>query len=96
MLADADDASSSSVSESKARRGFWGLGSMRSTGSTRTPRLRWDCSGESRLTIAGDSSRSSESRRAAAARKSVLAKFDHLPCQLAIRASGIRVRWRTT
>ena len=37
-----------------------------------------------RLTIAGESSRSSERRRAAAARKSVLAKFDHLPCKLAI------------
>src|SRR5437899_8128887 len=41
-------------------------------------------------TIAGESSRSSDSRRAATARKSGLAKFDHLPGELAVRASGFR------
>src|SRR2546425_8780027 len=48
-----------------------------------------------RLTIAGESSRSSDRRRAAAARKSVLAKVDNLPRELAVcpcrvRATGIR------
>src|SRR6266487_145284 len=44
-----------------------------------------------RLTIAGDSSRSSESRRAAAARKSVLAKVEHLPSELTIGAGRVSV-----
>src|SRR4051812_16109632 len=84
-----DAASSSSVTESNANRGCCGFGVIRSTGMFRTPpRLRPWRSFESRLTIAGESSRSSESRRAAAARKSVLAKVDHLSRQLAIRASG--------
>src|SRR3954451_8078462 len=62
---------------------------MRSTGMTRTPTLRPMLSGERRLTIAGDSSRSSDSRRAAAARKSGLAKVDHLSSELAIGPSGL-------
>ena len=73
-----------------------GLDSMRSTGITLTPVERWVVSGDSRLTIAGGSSRSSESRRAAAARKSGLAKFDHLPGELAIGAGGLGRRRRTT
>src|SRR6185369_917067 len=38
-----------------------------------------------RLTMAGESSRSSDRRRAAAARKSVRAKVDNLPGKLAVR-----------
>src|SRR6478609_6531381 len=83
-------ASSSSASWLIAMRGFCGLGSILSSGTMRTPLLRWVCSGERRLTIAGERSRSSESRRAAAARKSVLLKFDHLPRELAVGASRVR------
>src|SRR5919198_6102116 len=61
---------------------------MLSTGMTRTPTLRPTRSELSRLTIAGDSSRSSDRRRAAAARKSGLAKVDHLPRELAIGSGG--------
>src|SRR5438045_7384586 len=62
------------------------------TGIIRTPpRERPWRSFESRLTMAGESSRSSDRRRAAAARKSVRAKVNHLPRQLAIGASGVRV-----
>src|SRR6476620_2206137 len=61
---------------------------MRSTFTIRTPTLRVGPSGDSRLTIAGESSRSSESRRAAAARKSGRAKVHHLPCQFTVRAGG--------
>src|SRR6478752_1691886 len=60
----------------------------------RTPTERVGLSGVSRLTIAGESSVSSESRRAAAARKSVRAKVDHLPGECAIgrrRNAGARV-----
>src|SRR5262245_8616651 len=57
---------------------------MRSTGMTFTPTLRPTFSEVSRLTIAGESSRSSDRRRAAAARKSGLAKVDHLPSEVAI------------
>src|SRR5712671_6931126 len=57
---------------------------MVSTGMTRTPTLRPTLSDESRLMIDGESSRSSERRRAAAARKSGLAKIDHLPSKVAI------------
>ena len=46
-------------------------------------------SGDSRLTMAGDSSRSSDSRRAAVARKSGLAKVDHLPGELAVGPRGV-------
>src|SRR3990172_4727393 len=78
-------ASSSRVAWSIVRRGCSGFGVIRSTSTMRTPpRDRPWRSLESRLTIAGESSRSSDSRRAAAARKSVLAKFDHLPSKLAI------------
>ena len=52
-------------------------------------RDRVGLSGDSRLTMAGESSRSSDSRRAAAARKSVLAKVDHLPGKLAVGAGGL-------
>src|SRR6476659_1153225 len=57
----------------------------------RTPTERVGLSGVSRLTIAGDSSVSSDSRRAAWARNSVRAKVDHLPGEFAIGASGIAV-----
>src|SRR3954454_9401935 len=62
------------------------------TGMTRTPKVGASSAGsaESRLTIAGESSRSSDRRRAAAARKSGLAKVDHLPGKTAIRLRGIR------
>src|SRR5215210_7614200 len=56
------------------------------------PRDRPWRSFDNRLTIAGESSRSSESRRAAAARKSVLAKVDNLPRELAVCPSRVRVR----
>src|SRR5215211_998681 len=59
-------------------------------GMTRTPTLRPACSDDRRLTIAGESSRSSDRRRAAAARKSGLAKVNHLPGELAVGASGFR------
>src|SRR5690242_17144524 len=62
---------------------------MRSTGITRTPTLLPTCSGDRRLTMAGESSRSSDRRRAAAARKSGLAKVDHLPGKLAVRPRGL-------
>src|SRR5689334_14678222 len=81
-------ASSSSVSWLNASRGCSGFGSIRSTWTMRTPTLRVGPSGESRLTMAGESSRSSESRRAAAARKSGRAKVHHLPCQFTVRAGG--------
>ena len=72
-----------------------GSGSMRSTSMLRTPpRERPWRSFESRLTIAGESSRSSDRRRAAAARKSVLAKVDHLPGELAVGPSGLGVSRR--
>src|SRR5690349_17986975 len=82
-----DAASSSSDVASMARRGCSGLGLIRSMSTLRTPpRGRPWRSLDSRLTMAGESSRSSDRRRAAAARKSVLAKVDNLPCQLAVRA----------
>src|ERR1035437_4286800 len=65
---------------------------MRLTGTCRTPRLRIAPSGERRLMTAGPSSRSSDRRRAAVARKSVLAKFDPLPCQLTIGPSRVGAR----
>ena len=74
-----DDASSIRVASSNAKRGCSGLGSIRSIGTSLTPVDGWVVSGDSRLTIAGGSSRSSDNRRAAAARKSGLAKIDHLP-----------------
>src|SRR3954449_2001330 len=55
----------------------------------RTPTDRVGLSGDSRLTIVGESSVSSDSRRAAAARKSVRAKVDHLPGELAVGASRV-------
>src|SRR5258705_2454899 len=70
-------------------RGCSGFGSMWSTGTIRTPTDRVGLSGDSRLTIAGESSRSSDSRRAAAARKSVRAKVDHLPGEFAIGTGRI-------
>src|SRR4051794_28882925 len=84
-----DAASSSSVSGLNTRRGCSGLGSMWSIGTIRTPTLRVGESGESRLTIAGESSRSSDRRRAAAARKSGRAKIHHLSRKLAIRARRV-------
>src|SRR3954447_21596774 len=82
-----DAESSWSVSSSNARRGCSGFDAIWSTGIIRTPpRARPWRSFDSRLTMAGESSLSSESRRAAAARKSVLAKFDHLPGKLSIRS----------
>ena len=62
---------------------------MWSIGTIRTPIDRVGLSGVSRLTMAGESSVSSDSRRAAAARKSVRAKVDHLPGELAIDPGGI-------
>src|SRR4051812_10851583 len=85
---DAD--SSWSASGSKTRRGWSGFGSIRSTGMVRTPTLRPTLSELKRLTIAGESSRSSERRRAAAARKSGLAKVDDLPSELAIGPGRVR------
>src|SRR3954451_22466956 len=82
-------ASSWSVSSLNARRGCSGFDSMRSTGITLTLVDRRPASGESRLTIAGGSPPSSESRRAAAARNSVLAKVDHLPGESAIGAGRL-------
>src|ERR1035437_7043325 len=70
-------ASSSSAASSNTRRGFSGLASTRSIGMLRTPDVR-PPSAERRLTMDGESSRSSERRRAAYARKSGLAKFDDL------------------
>src|SRR6478672_13441330 len=61
----------------------------------RTPTERVGLSGVSRLTIAGESSVSSDNRRAAAARKSVRAKVDHLPGEFAIdpgSVAGARIR----
>src|SRR6185295_5972728 len=86
-----DAASSSSDVASKASRGCSGFGSTLSTSMLRTPPLGrpWR-SFESRLTIAGESSRSSDRRRAAAARKSVLAKVDNLPRELTVRRRGVR------
>src|SRR5437667_890428 len=83
-------ASSWSASSSNTIRGCWGFGSIRSTGMTRTPTFRPTLLDVTRLTIAGESSRSSDRRRAAAARKSVLAKVDYLPRELAIRARRVR------
>src|SRR5438093_1573729 len=91
-----DAASSSRDVWSKTSRGCSGFGVMRSTSTLRTPpRGRPWRSFERRLTIAGESSRSSDRRRAAAARKSVRAKVDYLPRELAIgpsrvRATGVR------
>src|SRR4051795_6512598 len=84
-----DAASSSSAWGSKTIRGCSGLGSMLSTWTIRTPTDRVGLSGFSRLTIAGESSVSSDRRRAAAARKSVRGKFDHLPGKVAIDACGV-------
>src|SRR5688572_11497327 len=81
--------SSSSVSWLNARRGCCGLESMRSTGTIRTPTLRVGESFDSRLTMAGESSRSSDRRRAAVARKSGRAKFHHLPCEVAVCSRGV-------
>src|SRR5439155_10121589 len=78
------------ASGSKTMRGWPGFDSILSTAITLIPVVRPAFSDESRLTIAGESSRSSDRRRAAAARKSSLAKVDHLPSELAIRASGLR------
>src|SRR3954447_13373650 len=85
---DAD--SSWSASGSKTSLGWSGLGSIRSTGIVRTPTVRPTLSELKRLTIAGESSRSSERRRAAAARKSGLAKVDDLPSELAIGPCRVR------
>src|SRR5512141_2031453 len=63
---------------------------MRSTGMTLTPVERCVVSGDRRLTMAGESSRSSDSRRAAAARKSGLAKLNDLPGELAVRLRRLR------
>src|SRR3954451_2789206 len=68
---------------------------MRSRGTFRIPAGVSPSWGDIRLRIAGDSSRSSASLRAAVPRKSGLAKFDHLTCQPAVcaRCLGIaRVR----
>src|SRR4051812_18068076 len=62
---------------------------MWSTWTMRTPIERVGLSGVKRLTMAGESSVSSDSRRAAAARKSVRGKFDHLPGKVAINARRI-------
>src|SRR2546423_700932 len=83
-------ASSWSDSSSKTIRGCSGFGVIRSTGTVRTPTVRPALSDVSRLTMAGESSRSSDSRRAAAARKSGLAKVDDLLCKAAIRPGGFR------
>src|SRR6188508_2045920 len=48
-------------------------------------------SGERRLRTAGESSRSSASRRAAVPRKSGLAKLDHLPREPTVSTRRIRV-----
>src|SRR5215213_1859263 len=48
-------------------------------------------SGEMRLRMAGESSRSSASRRAAVPRKSGLAKLDHLPREPTVGTRRIRV-----
>src|SRR5664280_578029 len=72
-----DAASSSRADSSKTRRGFSGFASILSSGTLRTPLVR-PPSAERRLTMDGESSRSSERRRAAYARKSGLAKFDDL------------------
>src|SRR5689334_17244951 len=70
-------------------RGCSGFGSMWSTGTIRTPTDRVGLSGDRRLTMAGESSVSSDSRRAAAARKSVRAKVDHLPGEFAVGSSRV-------
>src|SRR4051794_41791484 len=62
---------------------------MWSTWTMRTPIDLVGLSGVRRLTIAGESSVSSDRRRAAAARKSVRGKFDHLPGKVAINACRI-------
>src|SRR3954471_24409892 len=82
-------ASSSSACGSKTIRGCSGFGSMWSTWTMRTPIDLVGLSGVSRLTIAGESSVSSDRRRAAAARKSVRGKFDHLPGKVAINTCRI-------
>src|SRR5687768_2865574 len=84
-----DAVSSSSVSWLNASRGCCGFESMRSTGMMRTPTLRVGESFDSRLTMAGESSRSSDRRRAAVARKSGRAKFDHLPREVAVGSRGV-------
>src|ERR1035437_7189128 len=83
-----DAASSSSADSSKTRRGFSGLASILSSGTLRTP-LVLPPSAERRLTMDGESSRSSERRRAAFARKSGLAKFDDLLRELAECPGGL-------
>src|SRR4051812_12221605 len=85
-----DAASSWRLSSSNTIRGCSGFGVMRSTGTVRTPTVRPALSDVRRLTIAGESSRSSDRRRAAAARKSGLAKVDDLLCKAAIRPGGFR------
>src|SRR3954467_8067664 len=64
---------------------------MRSSGTFRIPAGVSPCSGEMRLRMAGDRSRSSASLRAAVPRKSGLAKFDHLPCQPTVCAGRLGV-----
>src|SRR6185369_10130879 len=76
------------ASASKTIRGWPGFDSMRSIDRTLTPVVRPAFSDDSRETMAGESSRSSDSRRAATARKSGLAKVDYLPGELAIGARG--------
>src|SRR5665811_2499401 len=83
-----DAASSSRADASKTRRGFCGLASIRSIGTFRTPVVR-PLSAERRLTMDGESSRSSERRRAAYARKSGLAKFDDLLRELSECPGGL-------
>src|ERR1035437_3759866 len=83
-----DAASSSRADASKTRRGFCGLASIRSIGTFRTPVVR-PLSAERRLTMDGASSRSSERRRAAYARKSGLAKFDDLLRELSECPGGL-------
>ena len=97
MLRDRRGDSSASASSSNVRRGWSGLGiDAVDRDIADAGRLRAEPSGERRLMMAGESSRSSERRRAAVPRKSGLAKFDHLPCQPAVCARGIRVAWRKT
>src|SRR5712675_111101 len=64
---------------------------MWSTWTMRTPTDRVGLSGVSRLTMAGESSVSSDRRRAAWARKSVRAKVDHLSGEFAISPGGVAV-----
>src|SRR5206468_367924 len=85
-----DAESSFNASSSKTMRGWPGFDSIRSIERILTPVLRPALADERSFTIDGESSRSSDRRRAATARKSGLAKVDHLPGELAIRASSFR------